>query len=370
MPLETVDDFADLFGEEPGYLDFARVGPVGQGVLEEERAFLELLRRSRFGSLDALDAQDGRMRRAVAALTGFRQEQVVFQPDGGAGFLHSIFGLADGVLVEPGTFPGSTFAGTAVVEAPDAWSPSGRDGITPGLLRAQLDPAETAVAVRLVDSRSGHLADLDGIRQVIGDRLLVVDAGEGFGVVDAPYEAADVVVSGGHAWARAGWGTGFLALSDRALELLPALAGVPGSAAETPTGVAIPSAADVSAFGVAHPDPLAQARFATALEEIAAVGVGPIAARVAERVTMIIDVADEFAVPVVSSRSEDGRGGIVVLEPAPEHLTWLVASLHNHGITATTRVGRVHLSAHVSTTSETLEMVRGAFTSFGTAITL
>ena len=78
----------------------------------------------------------------------------------------------------------------------------------------------------LVDFRTGYLADLEGIRQVIGDRLLIVDAMQGFGVVDAPYELADVVVSGGQKWARAGWGTGFLALSDRALEhLTPVLSG-------------------------------------------------------------------------------------------------------------------------------------------------
>ena len=75
------------------------------------------------------------------------------------------------------------------------WLETDHGRVTPGTRSASSStPTIAAVAVSLVDSRTGYLADLDGIRQVIGDRLLIVDAIQGFGVVDAPYELADVVV--------------------------------------------------------------------------------------------------------------------------------------------------------------------------------
>ena len=49
-----------------------------------------------------------------------------------------------------------------------------------------------------------------------------MDGIQGFGVVDEPWELADVLVVGGQKWLRAGWSTGFVVLSDRALERMDA----------------------------------------------------------------------------------------------------------------------------------------------------
>jgi kynureninase len=125
--------------------------------------------------------------------------------------------------------------------------------------------------------------------------------------------------------------------------------------------------ATAAAFQVSNPDPMAQARLAASLEEIAAVGVPAINARIAERVSRIIDLADEFAIPVASPRAEPERAGIVVLEPAPDQLTVLAASLHNHGVSVTIRQDKVRLSTHASTEEETFSMLKAAFVSFATA---
>jgi hypothetical protein len=89
---------------------------------------------------------------------------------------------------------------------------------------------------------------------------------------------------------------------------------------------------------------------------------------VAERVSRVIDLADEYALPVVSPRAEAERAGIVVVEPLPEHMTVLAASLHNHGITATVRETTVRFSAHATTDEETFSMLRAALISFATSI--
>ncbi|HEX4057518.1 MAG TPA: aminotransferase class V-fold PLP-dependent enzyme [Galbitalea sp.] len=370
----TLEEHAASFGEEPGYLDFASVGPPGRAVKDEQYAQTGLVGRARFGTLESLFDQDARVRAAIAAVTGFTAEQISFQPNTSQGLMHAMFGLSGAVAVSPAEFPSLTFAAVRAAEAlgtlTPVWLETDHGRVTPGNLRAQLTREVTAVGVSLVDFRTGYLADLEGIRQVIGDRLLIVDAVQGFSIVDAPYEVADVVVAGGQKWARAGWGTGFLAMSDRAAEVLnPVISGFTASEVDDLPLDEVPvPRAGVGAFQVSHADPIAQARLAAALEEIAEVGVPTINSGVADRVTHIIELADEYAIPVSSPRELAERAGIVVLEPPIDQLTILTASLFNHGVTTRTRQGRVRLSAHVSTDDETLDLLRASFVSFASAI--
>ncbi len=371
----SIEDYAARFTEEPGYLDFAAKGPLGQTVIAEQLALVEILSRGRFGSLDVLAEQDLRVRQAVSALTGFAADNVVFQPNTTQGLMHALFGLSGTVLLSPAEFPsltvGAVRSGEALHALQTTWL-AAEGPVTPGSIKKQLTKATTAVAVSLVDFRTGYLVDLEGIRQVIGDRLLIVDAMQGFGVVDAPYAVADVVASGGQKWIRSGWGTGFLALSDRALErLTPVFSGFSATEVDgTPLDEVPPPADSARAYSVSNPDPIAQARFAASLEEIADVTVGAIHDRIITATGRIIDLADEFGIPVVSSRNLAERAGIVVVEPPDDQLTVLAASMHNHGVTSTRRSGTVRLSAHVSTSEETLEMLRASFVGFASAITV
>lgn len=373
--MTTLSAYLDNFEEEPGYLDFARVGPLSLSVVAEEMAMSRLLARGRYGTISTFEKQDSRLRTAVAALTGFRADQVVFQPNTSQGLLHSVFGLRGTLALSAAEFPSLPFAAVRASDAVGALTPrwiytvDGR--VTPDSVRAALTDEVTAVAVSLVDFRSGFRADLEGIRDVIGERLLIVDAIQGFGVVEAPYEVADVVASGGQKWMRAGWGTGFLALSDRAIERIsPLLSGFSATGLEgTPVDEVLAAGPGAVGFQISRPDPIAQARFATALEDLAGVGVPVVGERIAERVSRIIDLADEFAITVSSPRDESNRAGIVVFEPEPNTVTALVASLHNHGVSATTRGSSVRLSPHVSTSEDTLAMLKGALMSFASALT-
>ena len=368
-----IDEYASRFLEEPGYLDFASAGPIGDTVRSEADAFNAILEGGRFGSFAPFFEQDARVRAAVSALTGFRLDQIAFQPNTSQGLMHALFGITGGVALSPAEFPSLPYATVRAQQAlgvvAPQWLETDHGRVTPGNIRDQLESSTVAVAVSLVDFRTGHLVDLEGLRQVIGDRLLIVDAMQGFGIVDAPYALADVVVAGGQKWVRAGWGTGFLALSDRALEhLTPVWSGFPASEhTGLPLDEVLPPASAARAYTVSNPDWRAEARFAAALEEIAAVGVGELHARIAQRVSDIIDIADEFAVPVVSPRAENERAGIVVLEPDPDQFTVLAAALHNHGVSVTIREGTVRISPHASTETETLTMLRSALLSFATA---
>jgi selenocysteine lyase/cysteine desulfurase len=370
----TIDEYLERFSDEPGYLDFARVAPIGRAAREEEAAMSSLLGRARFGTMTTFDEQDARVREAVGALIRFPADRVVFQPNTSQGLMHALFGLTGEVALSAGEFPSSTFAATRAADAlgvlKPRWIETDHGRVTPGTLRRQLTKSTVAVVVSLVDFRTGFLADLEGIRQVIGDRLLIVDAIQGFTTVDAPYEVADVVVAGGQKWVRAGWGTGFLALSERAItQLSPVFSGFIATDVEgAPVDEVPPPTRGAGAYRVSNPDAVAQARFAAALEEIAELGVPVINAALATKTSRIIDLADEFGIEVTSSRDEAERAGIVVIAPDPDQLTVMTAALHNHGLTATTRDGSVRLSPHVTTEEETFAMLKAAFTSFASAI--
>ncbi|GAA1820363.1 aminotransferase class V-fold PLP-dependent enzyme [Agromyces neolithicus] len=370
--MTTIDEYITAFSEEPGYLDYGRFGPLSTAAAEESLAFTQVLQRARHGSLDVFAEQDARVRAAASEVTGFPADRIVFQPNTTQGLMHTMFGLTGGVLLSAEEFPSLPISAVRAREAlhtvQPVWLETDHGKVTPGQIREQLEQNVAAVAVSLVDSRTGYLCDIEGIRQVIGDRLLIVDAIQGFGVVDAPWEAADVVLSGGQKWCRAGWGTGIMALSERALEqLTPVFSGFSATEEVEPWGHVPPPAPDARAYRVSNPDPIAQARLAASLEEIAGVGVPAINAAVAGRVSRAIELADEYAVAVVSSRDEQERAGIVVLEPPAEQVTLLTASLHNHGVTASTRLGQVRLSIHAATSDETFEMLRAAFVSYSTA---
>lgn len=369
----TLEQFAAGFHEEPGYLDFPKLAPIGDYVFAEQRAMCELLLHGRFGSFGAIEQQDERVRGAVARLLRMRPDQVVFQPSTSQALLHVMFGLTGGIAASPEEFPSVGYAIARAAEAlgvlvPHAITPE-HERITPGVLRDQLSSAVVAVVVSLVDYRTGHLVDLEGIRQVIGDRLLIVDAAQATGVVDAPWELADVIVSGGQKWLRAGQGTGFLALSDRArMQLTPVWSGWLAHGRPELLHEVVEPAVDASAFRTGYADASAQARLAGAVEAVLAVGVPRIRDAVSERTARLIALADEAGIEVASPREDAERAGIVVLAPHPDFTSALAAALHNHGVSATVRDGRVRVGAHVSTGDDTFALFADALAEFGTLV--
>lgn len=366
----NIDEYAAGFSEDPGYLDHAAFGPVQTAVLEEQRVLGTIQEHMRFGAMETLDEQDARVRTVAARLVGRREDQVVSQTATTPGLLHTAFGLTGRVLVSADEYPSLPLALASAASATSGRVQpvvieSGAGWMTPSLIQERLTDDVTAVAVSLVDWRTGYLADLAGIREVIGDRLLILDAIQGFGVVDAPYEIADVVATGGQKWLHAGWGTGFTAFSDRALNRLrPALSGPHGT---TGWPVDVPAVRPGAAgYQMTRIDPIAQARLAVSLDRLTAVGVAAVQERVTERVERVFAIADEFGLEVESSRDPRERAGIVVLRPAEGRLTALSAALHNHGVTATTRLGVARVSVFASTTDETLDMFRDACVSYAT----
>ncbi|MDW4571220.1 aminotransferase class V-fold PLP-dependent enzyme [Microbacterium sp. M3] len=367
-----LDSYLASFDGEPGYLDWAAFGPLSPAVRNEVQGDTELLGSGRRTSIDLVADHVRDARELVAGLMGTDAAQVVLQPSTTYGLMHAIYGLAGGLLLGRGEFPSLTVAATRAsesfgslqlqwVEPPDGF-------MTPDAVRSALNDDTRAVAVSLVDFRTGYRTDLTALREVIGDRLLIVDAIQGFGVIEADYLAADVVCGHGYKWLRAGRGTGFSWFGERALErIAPVLSGFRGVEGDLPVDAVPAPAASAQAFSVSSPDTLAAARLAAALREVADAGVADIEAVLAARTADVMFFADRYEVPVVTPREPERRAGIVTLEPAPQDAAPLAASLANHGLTVTARGGRIRVSPHVGTGADTLRLFGDALAAFASS---
>lgn len=367
--VSTIEGYQASFDLEPGYLNWAAFGPLSPTVREETVADIELLGSGRQSSIDHVAASVDRARELVAELVGGRAESVALQPSTTQGLMQAVFGVTGGILLSRNEFPSLPIAATRAEAALGAvhpeWMEAPAGYVTPEVIADSLTPATRAVALSLVDFRTGYRADLAAIREVIGDRLLIVDAIQGFGMVEADYQAADVVAGHGFKWLRAGRGTGFSWFSDRALEeLTPVFTGISGTDAEGPTDDIPPVSAGAHAFTVSPVDQIAAARLAASLTEITEVGVAAIERELADRTRDVLLLAERYGIPTLTPQEPEHRAGIVTLAPAPQDVAALAASLANSGITSTTRAGAVRLSPHVGTGADTFQLLGEALASF------
>lgn len=361
--MDDLDAYLASFDAEAGYLNWASFGPLSSAVREEARADGELLATGRTGGLDLVDAHVSSARDAVAELLGADAAEIVLQPSTGQGLLHTFFAMSGTVLLSPQEYPSLTVSARRAADALGRLAIRELDPVLPAVtaeaVREALDDEVNAVAVSLVDYRTGYVADLEAIRGVIGDRLLIVDGIQGIGVVDAAWDAADVVVGNGYKWLRAGRGTGFARFSARALDRLePVLSGVEGSEGELGDIVVSGPRSGAEAFSVSRPDALAAGRLAVAVREVTDAGVATVAAAVAANAARVMEIADAHGIPVLTDRER--HAGIVTLAPDPQLATAIGVALANAGVTVTVRSGLVRVAPHAGTREDTLGLLGDA----------
>lgn len=361
--VNDLEPYLETFDSATGYLDWAAFGPLSPAVRAEMLADAELLGSGRRSSIDLVTARVTEARDLVAGVLGCAPEEVVLQPSTTHGLFHTMQGLTGTVVVSAQDFPSLRVTARRAQDARGLLSVREIDPIdgivTVDAVAEALDDDVTAVGVSLVDFRTGALADLAALRELIGDRLLIVDAIQGFGVTEVDWAAADVVCANGYKWLRAGRGTGFARFSDRARERIePVLSGISGMQGDATTpGVPAPLAT-AAAYQVAPTDPLAAGRLAAALREMTDAGIPAIAQELRARARDVMDLADRYAVPVLTPR--DRHAGIVTLQPAAHDAAALAAALANHGVTVTARGATIRVSPHVGTGADSLRLLGDA----------
>ncbi|OIJ33151.1 aminotransferase class V-fold PLP-dependent enzyme [Microbacterium sp. LCT-H2] len=369
--MSTFDDYLGTFDAEPGYLNWAAFGPVSPSVRAEVFADADLLGSGRPSSLALVGERIGQAQEVVAELLGADAADVTLQPSSTHGLMHALYGISGAVVASTAEFPSVSLTLERAAAASDhavtpRWITPDDGRVTPDAVAAVLDDDVVALAVSHVDFRTGYRADLAALRDVLGpDRLLIVDAVQSFGVIDADYSVADVVVGHGYKWLRAGRGTGFAWFSPYARERIsPVLSGITGTAASGLVVDELPAPApDARAYTISMPDTLAAGRLAIGARDVRDAGVAAIEERLSAHVDAVIATADRHGIVVASPRERTERAGIVAL--APEEPARLAAALANAGLVVTARGGSIRIAPHAGTDAETLALLDETLGAFG-----
>jgi selenocysteine lyase/cysteine desulfurase len=364
--------YGEHFVEPDGYLDFARFGPPSRDVLETTQGLLAQSARADAETVDELMRQELRARKAAARLLGgVPVDAVALLPNTSTGLFHAAFGLPHGtVLVPAREFPSNAYPWLRAARLgrirPVPLEPDPLGRVTPELVEQALTAETVAVSLSAIDYRTGYRADLAGIREVVGpDRLLVVDAIQGMGVADLPWQAADLLVTGGQKWLRAGWATGFLYASERAMERLePTLTGWTGVAdAGVFDNQEHAPAPGAGRFSLTNLSPVTAGALAAALELVEQAGVRRIQAHIAQRTAELIDTVHSVGGLVLSPEAEQERAGIVAFTMPRTDPAVVTDHLAKHGGWPPRRPDQLRLSAHASTTLATVDLVHRALAS-------
>lgn len=362
--------YLEQFEEPPGYMEFASTGPVSHRV---RRAMAEVLEVVASPARNASQAIAPRLETATAAmsrLVGASPDRVTTIPSTSAGIFQVAFGLlgsGGNVVVPAHEFPANVYpwlraeavGGPQVrlVTCPD-WR------VTAERLAPAVDGETRAVAVSLADFVTGFRSDLDELRGAFPAPLLVVDAIQGMGAVTAGLGSADVLVAGGQKWLRAGWGSGVMAVADRALErLAPTLTGWCGVEHfldfERPPPHEILGTA--ARFQEGSPPYLGTLQLGAAAEVIEMAGIGAIEEAVLARAAAVEEAARRAGAEVLAPwRGPRERAGIVCFRLPGEDPAATVVRLAAAGLVVSRRSGWVRVSPHATTPLEAVERLAEA----------
>ncbi|MFD4376719.1 aminotransferase class V-fold PLP-dependent enzyme [Streptomyces sp. NPDC058486] len=371
-----MNDQIYLLGRRPmaGYLDHARIGPLSGPAGRALSGATALASRLAPADLDRLFALGDAARASAAGLLDARPHEVALAPSTSNG----LFTVA-AALQEPGTvlvpraefpanvYPWLRFAGRGGPEV-RMIDPDGRRHITPDLLRRSLTPDVVALTVSAVDSLTGHIAPLAALKEILGPRrLLIVDAIQGLGAVPLEADAADVLVSGGQKWLRAGWGAALMLIRDRCAERLsPGLGGWAGVAEPFADRHPAPSLPGAAAHLATNPDFTAAAALGAALDDLREQG-GPAAvgARIRATLAELLDRARRAGGEVLLDGLGPGeRAGIGAFR-LPGHDPAVVHHALEAGGVITTRRGEwIRLSPHAHTSAAAVDLFAEALRPF------
>jgi selenocysteine lyase/cysteine desulfurase len=235
--------------------------------------------------------------------------------------------------------------------------------VTAAALSDAVDDDTQAVVVSLVDYCSGYRVDLDELRELADDALLVVDAIQGLGVIGQGLAPADVMVGGGVKWMRAGWGSGILAVSPRGLDRLePTLTGWFGVEGYLDLAISVPHEAreDAERMREGSPSIYGAVAYAAAIDAIEVAGIATIEAAVQSLVVALEQAVSRVGAEVLTPwRSEAERAGILCFRMPDEDPTETTRRITDAGLVVSERDGWVRLSPHATTDPAVVEVLEG-----------
>lgn len=170
-------------------------------------------------------------------------------------------------------------------------------------LRSTLDRERPQlVAISEVQWLTGFRIDVSAVAELCRAHgaWSVVDITQSWCAVPLDVQAAgiDIVGASGYKWPLAGFGNGFMHLSDAVRAELKERTGVD----------------PIAMLNAGHRDPVALTRLQDALQRIASIGPERIAAHVSALCAYAIDRFDAAGIPVLHGRQPEQRAGILLLQ--------------------------------------------------------
>ena len=362
----TLTEYKAHFSESIGYLDFARWGPPSDQVILNSATALSQTSGG-LTDVNVLRSEEQRALSLISAMTGRRSsDAAVLTSSTSAGLFQLAFamnGNADTeILLSPSEFPANIYPWVRAERhgGPHVKWLSTVDGlVTPDVVASALTSATIALVVSAVDFRTGYRADLAGLREVIGDRLLLVDGIQGFGSCDIDWSMADALVVGGQKWMRASWGTGFISLSDRGLERLgDGMTGWSGvrdfSLYDGTLHEMLPTA---KRFAMTNPDLISASMFAAALELADGVSIKVIDQEIQSRVSSLIEVIERYGGSTLVPLDPRNRSGIVSFTIPGLTANGIGRSFTLNGLRCSEYEDYVRLSPHATTSMSAIASV-------------
>lgn len=385
-------------GQFPGvthhtYLDTATVGLAPHNAVREIQGFLDRVAicPSQSGTAHhvALKNMYSTARPVLARLLGCGPEDVALVES----TTHGLSVAARSLPLRPGDRV--VYCDLEFVQMGAVWSQMARHGIgvdvvphrlgrvTVDSFRERIGPRTRVLAVSSVQWTNGFRVDLDGLSQLCRDHGLwmLVDAAQHLGVlpIDLGRTPVDLLVSSGHKWLNAPFGTGVMYLSPSARERLELP--VAGFFAAAPPNVTwgrsfqepdtsplmdFSFVRDAAAWENGGTTNVAGAIGLAASSELALrIGIGTIEAHVRKLTGRLIEGLDRIGVAVVGPRAERERSGIVAVSVGESAanvaaMNYLLSAGIACSVRYTSGVGGIRISCHYYNVEDDIDVLLDA----------
>lgn len=362
------------------YLDHAGLGRVREPAVAAMRAALDEVYPHGSARMSRIFPARGAARATAAALLECAPEELAFVPNTSTG-LHLV---ADGLHWEPGDevvvfdrdFPANVHPWRALVERAGvrlSWVPMRGGGYRADDIAAAIGPATRLIAASQVNFATGFRLDLDALCALAAPvgALVCVDAVQGLGALPLSLARTpvDFLAAGAHKWLGGPPGTGlFYCRAER----LPLLRSVPSG------WFGFDGANDMLSKGPGHfrydlqlrtsagrveggmYDVLGMVGLSAALDELARIGVGAVAARIGLLTGRLRAGLEELGCTVESPADRNAGSGIVSFTDPRRDGGRLVERLVEQDIHVSYPDGKIRVSPHYWTTEAEIDVLLNA----------
>jgi len=341
------------------YLDHAAGGPIPRPVLEEIQKFQkENAEGADFYWLDWMKRRDD-ARQTVADFIGASPEEIAFttSTSHGMNLVAELLANEGKVSLNESEFPSST--------VPWLWRKANVNWVSTKGTELCSVPSDTkTIVTSFVQYGTGYKQDIEALGKAKGDRYLVVNATQGFGVlpIDVKKWNADFICTNSYKWMMAGYGGGVLYIRKPLIEeatttekFRPQGAGwrsMVGCDLMQNKNLEMKKAGERYEWGC--PNFAAMFGFAAAIRYFNQIGMDKIERRVMELTDFLILQLNRRCLQIISSLEPECRSGIIVFKVENPVLVW--KKLLEQNIYVSPRGGGIRVAPHFYNTEEEIEI--------------